>query len=83
MYYTAYSYLGCWIQLYLECTQKENVDNITYVATIELPNQGGVVTTDAFPSSLEAFNRAEQLIEGWENESDEFVAFTTVSPGLL
>ena len=63
-----YSYLGYWIELYLDCVQDDNVDNIAYVATIELPNQGGVVQTDAFHSSSEAFKSAEQLIEAWKND---------------
>lgn len=58
-----YQYKGYWIHIYLEADWEYNL--ILYTASVELPNDGGVVTGYSKESREEAEFAAEELIDSW------------------
>ena len=56
-----YQYSGYWIETFLV----QEGENFLYYASIELPNQGGVVDTQNFEGEDECQFQAEEIIEAW------------------
>ena len=63
MHNRRYQYKGFWIEISL-IPDFENHE-ISYQASIELPNQDGVFSCYSYPSIDQAEFAAEELIESW------------------
>lgn len=57
-----YQYLGFWIEVIIMPISN---DLFGYSASIELPNQGGVMGSKVCKSYSEAVNAAHELINSW------------------
>lgn len=58
-----YQYKGHWIEIFLKPNWQHNC--ILYTASVELPNEGGVVPGDIYKSREEAEFAVEELIDAW------------------
>lgn len=58
-----YQYKGHWIDIALQADFSQK--NFWYQATIELPNQAGVISEYPYPSLDQAECAAEEMIDSW------------------
>lgn len=63
MHNRRYQYKGFWIEIFL-IPDFEN-HQISYQASIELPNEGGVISDYPHPNLDQAEFAAEEMIESW------------------
>ena len=56
-----YRYKDCWVEIFLDGDSQ--CDRILYSASIELPNNKGVIDTESYPIREEAELAAAQLID--------------------
>ena len=60
-----YQYLGYWIEVFIELNPKDPDGYYCYSASVELPNQRGVISGGLYGSYDEALFAAEELINSW------------------
>lgn len=56
-----YQHKGCRIEIFLE--SDPDCSSIWYLASVEFPNNEGVIDTDSYPTRVEAELAAAQLID--------------------
>lgn len=59
-----YQYKGHWIEVFLNADDND-CDRILYSASVELPNEAGVISSHLKESREEAEFAAEELIDSW------------------
>ncbi len=59
-----YQYKGYWIEVFLDADDND-CDRILYSASVELPNETGVISSHPQESREEAEFAAEELIDSW------------------